>query len=489
MQPEDLTTSRKALTINLNSAVYGTFAEIGAGQEVARWFFKAGGAAGTIAKSMSAYDMKFSDEIYGKCPRYVSQERLLQMLDHEYNLLVERLMSTRGKDTHFFVYANTVATRNFLGTNECHGWMGMRFQMGPEKEPNDIIIHVRMLDKTAIAQQDALGIIGVNLVYGAIIYNHDYKAFINSLEDNLEKSRIEVDMINFSGPDLGDLDNRVLSLRLVEQGLTNAVLFSPQGTVLQPSSALRKRALLVQRGSFRPITHINLDMLSCAGAQFIQEPNVIGEEIVVLLEITINNLLASGFDVADFLARVDLISSLGYNVLISNYPEYYRLSAYFRRYTDKMIGLALGINHLLAIFNEGYYKELEGGILEACGRLFKDNIKLYVYPMHANAFSQYWKLQEGVKEEMPEYNDEQKNTVITADNLQVQPNLRHLYAFLQENHYIEPMHGYNSEYMDIFSREVLKRIKEGSDEWENAVPKKVADTIKKRSLFGFKTKV
>lgn len=492
MKPYDLTTDRKALTLNLDIQVYGTFAEIGAGQEVARHFFTVGGAAATIAKSMSAYDMKFSDDIYGKCKRYVSKERLLQMLDHEYQLLVERLNEVRGKDTTFFVYANTVAARNYQGTNECHGWMGIRFQLTPLSPPNDIMIHVRMLDKTAVGQQEALGIIGVNLIYGAFIYNHDYKVFIESLADNLGNQRIEVDMISFKGPAFEHLDNRILSLQLVHQGLTNAVMFNPDGVVMQPSEVLYKKAILLERGSFRPITHINIDMLNCAGAQLMQEPQVLGESVVVLLEITINNLFSAGFDLDDFIARVDIISALGYTVLISNYQEYYRLSAYFRRYTQKMIGLAVGINHLLAIFDERYYEDLEGGILEACGRLFKDNVKLYVYPMHVNAFKHYLDLGHprppdgGGKKDIKVLVDEDSHTkdiLITADNLQLKPSIRHLYLYLKENNYIEAMHGVDTSRLNIFSRDVLKLIQEGKSGWEEAIPEKVAEIIKERNLF------
>lgn len=489
MKPYDLTTNRKALTLNLDAQVYGTFAEIGAGQEVARHFFTAGAASATVAKSMSAYDMKFSDDIYGRCKRYVSIERLLQMLDHEYELLVERLMNTRGKDTTFFVYANTVAARNYQGTNECHGWMGIRFQLTPQSLPNDILIHVRMLDKTTIAQQEALGIIGVNLIYGAFIYNHDYKVFIESLADNLGNARIEVDMITFKGPAFEHLDNRILSLQLVQQGLTNAVIFSPDGTVLQPSEVLYKKAILLERGSFRPITHINIDMITCAGAMLLQEPEVVGEEIVILLEITINNLFAAGFDLDDFIARVDIISALGYTVLISNYQEYYRLSEYFRRYTQKMIGLALGINHLLAIFDERYYTSLDGGLLEACGRLFKDKVKLYVYPMHATAFQHYLELGHpnptiGKDTKAISYEDPNtKDILITADNLQLQPSIRHLYIYLKENNYIDAMHGVDTTRLNIFSRDVLKLIQEGKPGWEIAIPEKVAQIIKERHLF------
>ena len=369
-QKELLTTNRKALTINLDEPRYGTFAEIGAGQEVARVFFQVGGASGTIAKTISAYDMTFSDAIYGKAPRYVSHERLSLMLDHEYKLLLERLQTQRGDRTTFFVYADTVSARNFKGTNEAHGWMGIRFQTEPNGPSSDIVLHVRMWDKENVLQQQALGIVGVNLIYGACYYHKDPRKLIESLLDNLTVDRIEVDMLKFSGPAFADVDNRLMSLQLVNCGLTNAVMFGPKGDVLQPSEVLYKKAILVERGSFRPVTHVNVDMLNCATAQFIQEPAVKGKDVVVLMEITMNNLLAAGeLDARDFLARVDILGDIGFTVLISNYPEYYRLSSYFRRYTKEMIGVAMGINNLIEIFNEKYYENLEGGILESFGRL------------------------------------------------------------------------------------------------------------------------
>lgn len=487
IKPEDLTTSRKALTINIDSQVYGTFAEIGAGQEVAGYFFKAGGAAGTVAKSMSAYDMKFSDEIYGKSKRYVSHDRLEQMLEHEYTLLVERLGATRGSTTCFFAYANTVAAKSYRGNNECHGWMGVRFQLTPESEPNDIIIHVRMLDKTNIAQQEALGIIGVNLVYGAFIYSHDPRSFIESLADNLGTARIEVDMIHFAGPEFKDVDNRVLSLQLVEQGLTNAVMFSPNNEVLQPAEALYKKHILIERGSFRPVTKVNVDMLSSAASQFLQDPEVAGDDVVVLMEITMNNLLATGFDLQDFIARIEILASLGYNVLISNYPEYFRLSAYFRRYTNNKIGMVMGINHLLAIFDESYYEKLDGGILEAFGRLFKENVKLYIYPMQHNAF-QHYKVLQGESSESDEKSHVSAATrgvLITAENVQIPMNLKSLYMYLKEAHSIESIQGFNRDYLHIFSRDILTQIKNGETEWEEAVPKEVVKMIKERKLFNY----
>ncbi len=485
MSSELLTTNRKALTINLAESKYGTFAEIGAGQEVARHFFQAGGAAGTVAKSISAYDMKFSDAIYGKSARYVSRERLGLMLEHEYELLLERLKALRGDQTEFFVFGDTVAARNFKGTNECHGWLGIRFQGQPNSEPSDIVMHVRMWDKENLLQQQALGIIGVNLIYGAFFYLTDQDKFIQSLADNLTVDRIEVDMITFSGPLFVNVDNRLMSLKLVEYGLTNAVLFNPDGAVMQPSEVLHKKTIVVERGSFRPVTLVNDDMLKCALAQFLQEPAVVGRETVVLMELTMHNLLASGnLDHEDFLARVDTLAGIGYNVLISGYFEFFRLTSYLRRYTKEMVGVVMGINNLLEIFNEKYYDSLDGGILEAVGRLFKGSTKLYAYPMRKSAYDRYC-----LKADCPVPDSKAlalpTDVWINATNLQVALNLRNLYAHLMENRYIAPIVGFDPSIMDIFSRDVLAKIQNGGSGWESAVPAKVAALIKERHLFGY----
>src|SRR3984893_10421105 len=485
---ELLTTNRKALTINLDEPKYGTFAEIGAGQEVARQFFQAGGAAGTIAKSISAYDMKFSDEIYGKTARYVSKERLGLMLNHEYSLLIERLKSARGDRTEFFVFADTVAAKSFKGANEAHGWLGIRFQAEPNTPPSDVILHVRMWDKENILQQQALGIIGVNLIYGAFYYINDQDRFIRSLADNLTLDRIEVDMIGFSGPLFKVVDNRLMSLKLVEYGLTNAVMFGPKGEVLQPSEALYKKAILVERGSFRPVTLVNEDMLRCALAQFLQEPSLKGVDVVVLMEITMHNLLASrNIDHKDFLDRVDTLAAIGNNVLISNYLEFYRLTSYFRRYTKQMVGVAMGINNLLEIFNEKYYENLDGGILESFGRLFKYAIKLYVYPMRKSAYDRYCMASDDCPAPSLGAGGHPLGTDIwiNATNLQVTMNLRNLYAHLLENHYLAPIVGFDPVIMDIFSRDVLDRIQKHETGWEKMVPERVASIIKERHLFGF----
>jgi len=486
-QKDLLTTNRKALTINLDGSKYGTFAEIGAGQEVARVFFQAGGASGTIAKTISAYDMVFSDAIYGKASRYVSQDRLTLMLDHEFGLLKERLDSIRGNSTTFFVYADTVATKSFKGNNEAHGWMGVRFQTEPHGPTNDIIIHVRMWDKENVLQQEALGIIGTNLIYGAFYYRDNPQKFIQSLLDNLSYDRIEVDMIEFIGPAFPNVDNRLLSMHLVQYGLTNAVLFGPNKAVLQPSEVFHKKAVLVERGSFRPVTNVNVDMLNCATAQFVQEDSVKSKDVVIIVEITMNNLLADGqLDVHDFLSRVDLLGEIGLTVLISNYPEYYRLTSYFRRYTKEMIGVTMGINNLLEIFNEKYYENLAGGILESFGRLFRNSVKLYIYPMRQEAYDSYLATGNPAAGKSPTgENSFASNVLITARNAKVSDHLRSLYEHLLQNNYLECITGYDPTVLNTFSRDVLHRIQHNDPTWERMVPYPVADAIKRLRLFGY----
>ena len=479
----ELLTTTKARRINFDAPVYGTFAEIGAGQEVAREFFHAGGASGTIAKSISAYDMVFSDAIYGKSPRYVSRERLNLMLDHEYELLVERLSAIRGDRTHFFVFADTVATSNHQGSNEAHGWLGIRFQTAPMEEPSEIVLHVRMRDRDTVLQQQALGIVGVNLIYGALYLRADPRQLIESLQDNLGTDRIEVDMLRFSGHCFETIDNRLMALHLVECKLTNAVMFGPRGEVLQPSEILHKKAILVERGSFRPVTHVNVDMIACATAQFVQEPAVRGKEVVVLMEITMNNLLSEGaLDAGDFLSRVDLLADIGFTVLISNYSEYYRLTSYFRRYTKEMIGLTIGINNLLEIFNEKYYENLEGGILESFGRLFRYAVKLYVYPMSGAAYDRYI-IESGRTGAAAQ--SAAPNVLITAKNVRVVDHLTSLYTHLLENHFIDNIVGFDRNILGIFSRDALRKIRDQDVLWESMVPESIAVAIKRRGLFGY----
>jgi hypothetical protein len=464
MTERPLDTHQKALQINLDETKYGTFAEIGAGQEVARWFFRVGAAAGTIAKSISAYDMVVSDAIYGPTDRYVSRRRLASMLDHEYQLLEERLSTKRGATTKFFAFANTVTARSYKQKDESHGWMGIRFQIQPQTAPSEIWIHVRMLDRENIQQQEALGIMGVNLIYSALYLYQNPEVVIGSLMDSLTSERVEVDMIRFSGPGFAGLDNRLMALQLVQQGLANSAMLTTSGEVVQAAEVLSRKPILVERGSFRPVTNATLDMLRCAEAQFVQEPNVQGEQVIVLTEMTMKNLATEGkIDPRDFLDRADLLAALGKNVLISNYGEFYRLAAYLFRYTKKMIGIVMGVPTLRELFDEKYYTDLEGGILESFGRLFKNALKLYVYP----------------------YRDPTTGSIITATNLLVAPNLRHLYAYLLESHFIENICDYNRDFLPVFSREVLAKIKSKDGAWEQMVPPQVAQIIKERGLFGF----
>ncbi|MBV8640584.1 MAG: TonB-dependent receptor [Verrucomicrobia bacterium] len=440
-----------------------------------------------MAKSLSAYDMKFSDAFYGKAARYVSRERLELMLNREYDLLIQRLEATRGDRSCFFVFADTVAAKSFKGNNECHGWMGMRFQAQPKTPPSDVILHVRMSDKENLLQQQALGIIGVNLVYSAFYYINDQDRFIRSLADNLTSGRIEVDMINFSGPLFANVDNRIMSLKLVEYELTNAVMFSPKGEVVQPSEILYKKAVVVERGSFRPVTLVNLDMMRCALAQLKSEPVPEKVDIVVLMEITMHNLLATGnIDYQDFLARIDTLAAVGNHVFVSNYLEFYRLIAYFRRYTKHMVGFVMGINNLLEVFNERYYENLEGGILESIGRLFNNLVKLYIYPMHINAYDRYCMQNPSDSPTTALGKSEHPLAIdvwINAINLQVQLHLRNLYAHLLENGYLVPLVDSDPSIMDIFSRDVLAKIQRGETGWDTMVPEKVAAIIKERGLF------
>lgn len=456
---------QKALEINLDSSHYGTFAEIGAGQEVVRWFFTVGGAAGTISKSMSAYDMAVSDAIYGETDRYVSRVRLEAMLEYEYRLNLERLTTERGATTAFFAFADTVTARSYKGSNECHGWMGIRFQAHPSDQESQIILHVRMLDRDNLQQQEALGIVGVNLVYGSCFLAHAPDRLLESLLDGLSTERVEIDVVEFSGIEFRQVDNRVMSLRLVQLGFTPAAMFASGGAVLQPSEALYKRPVLVQRGSFRPPTLVNAEMQRSAWEQFGAEPDVDGERAYSILEITMSNLRAEGeVDVRDFLARVEILQRAGFTVMISDYSLYYRLAQYLARCTREKIGLVLGAGSLLDLFNEEYYAHLDGGILEGLGRLFKNKVKLYVYPMRGTA----------------------PDSLVTVDTLDVGRELDHLYRHLLDRGVVAGLECVDLAHLEIYSKDVLKKIRAGDPSWREMVPPGAVGVIEGRQLFGYR---
>lgn len=455
-----LTTKEKALQLNLDKKIYGTVAEIGGGQEVAAYFFRAGAASGTIAKTMSAYDMTFSDAIYGKCDRYVSKEKLLKMLDREYSLLVQRL-TKRAKRTNFFAYANTVETINYNRSNVGHGWMGIRFQKHSGTAPNECIIHVTLKDRDAEWQQQILGMIGVNLIHSCYTYS-TAEEIIDSLVDNIRKDRLEIDMFSISGPDFHHVDNRLMTLKLVRNGLTKMAMFGPDKDVVLPSDILYKKNTIVLRGRFRPVTHVNVDMM-ITGMRAYKKELGHSEDIVSVVELTLNDLKTKdGLDEQDYMDRVDLLCSLGQNVMISNYQEHYKLAGYLSQFIkDKTLGIIIGLNNLAQIFDESYYKSLHGGILESFARLFGSNVKLFVYPVI----------------------DTQSNKIKTGADFVPPKHLKDLFDYFVQNGKVLSIPDAKEEHLHIISDEVLKLIEQGDNQWKEMVPNRVADAIVGNHLF------
>ena len=460
------TTKQKALKINLNENIYGSFAEIGAGQETVRQFFRAGGASSTIAKSISAYDKDFSDAIYGieNDKRYVTENRLRKMLIWETDLIEERLTRDKHPNKLFFSFANTVATIDFAKKFKGHGWVGIKFQVEPGGDYNEIIIHIRFKENVARLQQETLGILGTNLIYSAFYKFNKPKKLLKYLYDNLDKDQLEIDTINFSGPLFKNVDNRLISLQLVKKGMTDAVMFSPDGKNILPAKVLYKKNILALRGSFRPVTKVNVEMYLNSVKLFLKQKNVDLDNTQVVFEITLSNLKSDGeIDEQDFLDRAKLLCSLGQTVLISDFKEYYKLVEYFSLYTKKKIGITMGINNLIEIFDPKYYTHLSGGILEAFGKLFFKNVKVFAYPMLN---------EDGV--------------IINSDNLKVHPRMKELYKFFKYNGKVEDVEDYDINHLKIFSREVLVLINNGDPKWEEMLPKGVTELIKEQKLFGYK---
>ena len=457
---------RKSLRINLNENIYGTFVEIGAGQEVARHFYRVGAASGTIAKSMSAYDKSFSDSIYGKEEdnRYVTQNRLDKMLSHEMNLLEKRISRKKYPNKFFFVYANTVATIDFVKKFKGHGWMGIKFQTDPKDDYSEIKLHLRFHQNEAKLQQESLGIMGVNLIYGAFYKHNEPLKLMKYLYDHIDDQSIEIDTINFSGPLFKDVDNRLISLELVRLGMTDAVVFDETGTNVLPAQVLYKKNILTLRGSYRPITKVNEEMFKKSLEAFLEEKGVKKENTIVLLEITLSNLRSTGdIDDSDYLDRAKLLCSLGHMVMISNFSEYYKLVKYLTRYTKKQLGLTMGVTNLIEIFDEKYYDGVKGGILEAFGNIFKNNMKIYLYPVL----------------------DKQKGNVIDFTNLKLEDNMKEFYKYFKVNDKIRDLE-FNKDYLNIFSKDVLKQIKNNTPGWEDKLPEGVSDLIIKKKMFGYK---
>jgi hypothetical protein len=460
------TIKSKALRINLNRDIYGTFAEIGAGQETARNFFRSGAASGTIAKAMSAYDKDFSDAIYGmeEDKRYVTEPRLKRMLGHEINLMEDRLSRQKHPDKLFFSYANTVTTIDFARKFKGHGWVGIRFQLDPLEGYNEIILHLRFKETDARLQQETLGILGVNLIYGAFYLNDNPKDLVKSFYDNLTSDHLEIDMVNFSGPRFMYVDNRLMSLQLLKNGMTNAVMFGPDGNNLLPAQVLYKKNILALRGSFRPVTKVNMDMYKKSKKLFLQEKKVEESKTQVIFEITLSNLTSEGkINERDFLDRAELLCSLGQNVMITSFQQYFKLVEYFSEFTKERMGLTMGSQNLIQIFDEKYYRNLSGGILEAFGKLFNRDLKVYMYPYHDIDSGEY----------------------IDSENLKVHPRMKELYKFFKNNGKLVDINNFDKEILDIFSRTVLKMIINGEEGWEEMLPEGIAEIIKQKRLFGY----
>jgi hypothetical protein len=468
MEETRLTTEDKALKINLKPDIYGCFAEIGAGQEVAANFFKAGGSSGTIAFTQSAYDMKVSDSLYGTAARYVSEERLITMLETEYNHISE-ILPNKKKEARFFAFCNTVESLNYHKTNQGQGWVGIRFQMHLGGPVNDIILHIRMHDNSHKAQQEALGILGINLIYTSFFYEEGIDSFLDSLVHRLPRDRMEIDMLSVSGPDFENVDNRMLALNLVRRGITDATLFDLAKNVLQPSTALYKKNILLMRGRFRPVTNVHIDMIEKGRLEFLKEKSVKAENVELILEFTLKDLTADGkISDKDFVDRVDLLSSLGYTVMISNYLKHYKMLEYLSTIgKGNLMGLILGVYNLQAIFDERYYDNLPGGLFEAFGRGFGHKVKLFLYPAI----------------------NVEDGSLYDINTIKIPDNLRGLLKYMIDNDKIAPILEYDKNCLHIMSDDVLSKIKSGGTSWEEDVPYQVVKAIKFFELFGYENKV
>ena len=485
MKKVTLSAHQKALSLNLDPNIYGTFSEIGAGQEVVRHFFRCGGASGTIAKAMSAYDMDVSDAIYGKenDKRYVCESRLKKMLNREYELLEQRLSRKKHPTKTFFSFANTIATTKYNDKNPGHGWMGIKFQIKANEEPSEIIIHLRLHDREARSQQECVGILGTNLMHASFNLHQSPKKIILSLYDSLSKAQLEIDMVQMNGKLFKHFDNRLLSLFLVKNKMTEAVIFSPEGNSLQPSDVLHKKNILAIRGSFRPVTKVNIDMIKTGHNLFKKERKVLEKDLQILFEITLNNLATKkrepinknnnleeinikAIKDQDFLDRVDVLCSIGQTVLISNYGRYYKLMNYFSRFTDKRMGVILGIMNLKDIFDQKYYDHLEGGILEGIGKMFNNDSKVYVYP----------------------YKESKNSELSNSKNIKISKKIKNIYDYYISSKKIIDIEDYDQEVLNIFSHKVLHMIRNNKHGWENMVPNYVDNLIKENNLFNFRKK-
>jgi len=463
-----LETEQKALEINLDERIYGAFAEIGAGQEVARYFFQVGAAAGTIAKTMSAYDKTVSDVIYGAEAkgkgRYVCESRLYRMLDHEFALMENRLREERPEQL-FFAFANTVSAINYQKTNKGDGWLGLRFQLDPQSPPNDLVLHVRLLDNDNRLQQQAIGILGVNMIYACFRYANEPEMLLRSLLDKLH-DRAQIDMIRLEGPYFQYLDGRLLSLWTVKNGLSDIAIFGPDGRTVHAGEFLYKKSVLIARGSYRPPTLVQQDMIRCAHSQFSAELGQDADSVFFLTEITLNNLESSGsIDTSDYLDRAEMLCALGQTVIVSNFAHHKKLIAYFSDYRVQRIGIAMGIRKLRNIVLDTY-RNNSGNLLSAFGEIFLKNVRFYIHPA------------------IPEAGEiATADALMTSKNIAIPDDIQFLYHYLQENKNIVDIQHCKREVLDIHHKEVLQMIQDGTPGWESMVPEAAAALIQEKGLF------
>ena len=459
---EIIPTNRKALRLNIDTSLYGSFAEIGGGQEVARHFFQAGGASGTIAKTVSAYDKRFSDSFYNKNKhgRHVSEQRLVKMLDYEYKELTS-LLSNESEKTTFFALANTMEVLNYQKTNKSHGWMGVKYQLTPNSKPNLVIIHIKLLENDALLQQSTIGVLGVNLLFACKFYHDSPTNFLKSLTDNVSIDRFRITMMRMSGPDLDYIDNKLLAVQLVKNKMTRSIMFDKHGNVHQPSDMLYKKNVLAFRGSFMPVTYIAKDILNKSMALFALDEDYELENTLSFCELSLNNILSKGkVDEQDFLNRVDMLVSIGQNVMISDLPEYYKLVDFFSQFKMKKLRIVMGIPTFEKVLNKKYYTALRGGVLEAVGKMFPANMKLYIYPTRRT----------------------ENSNIITSDNLEMAKDVKLIFQYLKENRFILDIKSEMKNQLHISTREVNKMIQSGDSSWDKYVPISVCKIIKNKGL-------
>ena len=423
----------KALAINLESSIYGTFAEIGAGQEVARWFLSVGAASGTVAEATSAYDKTISDDIYGAGTRYVSKERLLAMLNCEYKVLVDRLDKERGASTRFFVFADTVATRNYQGNNEQHGWLGLRFQAEAKSEPSQILLHIHLKDSTAQLQQEAIGILGVNLIYAAYHQRSSAEEFLASLLEELSLERLEIDVIELRGPAFAGVDSRLWCLHLLRNGLSHGLVFDSSAQVVEPSTPLRKRPVLVHSTLHGDAEVSAAVPFQAARQQFLAEGKAGEHEPVNVLALSKRNFEDPSFDNAALLARIEQLAAQA-TVVATDYIEGYEAIDYFRRYTAEPIRIIFWMSDLLHIMRDRVYQTQPGAMLESLGRLLFSDVTIYVAPMSKKAFV-------AALGGLPETITPQTagSDFISIDDFLPQPPTEHLFRYLRAAGRILPL--------------------------------------------------